>query len=269
MQLPVSAEILLDARWITLLALAAVFLDSLLPVMPSGTLVIAASLALPQATLPLSLLLLAVATASLLGDLVVMLLARHGSEWTHARLARHPSWVRASDTLQCTLTTRMGRSAVAARFVPGGRTLLDITVGTSPAPMGPFVSWSAASGLLWAGYLITIGQLGSHWFATDWLSLAVSVAATAVIGSCVARVFRRRTGHPGTTTTAPDPRGATAHGAPAALEGDAPSASLPRRAAVHAGRLRYGSARRARQRSIREASSNCMNSKKSAVSASR
>ncbi|WP_371681545.1 DedA family protein [Streptomyces sp. NBC_01276] len=191
MQPDMNAGTLPLSWWILALALAAVFGDSLLPVLPSGTLVVAAAAWTAQHHIPPVLPVLAVAAASFLGDLALVLLARRGSSWLHTRLDRHPAWRQATTRLQGGLARHAGRVALAARFVPAGRTVLDIALGTSPALRPRQMGWSALAGLLWAAYLVTLGHLGNRWFDTAWLGLAVSVGATVAVSTLATRMITR------------------------------------------------------------------------------
>ncbi|MBW5485243.1 DedA family protein [Streptomyces bambusae] len=192
MQPDMSVDTVPLSWWILALALAAVFGDSLLPMLPSGTLVVAASAWTAQHRITPVLPVLAVAAASFLGDLALILLARRGTTWVHARLERRPAWRQATERIQGGLAHRMGRVALAARFVPAGRTVLDIALGTSPALRPRHLTWSALAGLLWAAYLVGLGHLGTRWFDTAWLGLAVSVCATVAVSTLIARMATRR-----------------------------------------------------------------------------
>lgn len=173
---------LISSPLILAVALIAVFLDALVPVMPSGTLVLAASLWATTQEVSAVALAGPVAVASVLGDLLVVRLAQ-------GRTLKRPGVAAAAGRLEQALADRLGRTTVAARFVPGGRTVLAVAVGTTTVSRRHYLAWSAAGGLLWAGYLTGLGSLNTLWFDTAWLGFAVSVAATLVIGTCLARAL--------------------------------------------------------------------------------
>lgn len=183
-----STDLFLDSPLIIVIALIAVFGDALLPFLPSGTLVLAASLWVTTHEAGPLWLTAAVAAASVLGDLLVVRLAQ-------GRLRRRPSPAAAARRLEGALREQLGRTTVAARFVPGGRTVLAVAVGASDTSGVSGVSqlrylgWSAAGGVLWAAYLTGLGHLNSLWFDTAWLGFAVSVLASLVIGACLARAL--------------------------------------------------------------------------------
>nr|AUV64146.1 hypothetical protein [Streptomyces citricolor] len=194
-----GAIALIGPAWICVLALFAVLGDALLPFLPSGTLVILAVLRTSQVAGAPVLLALGVALASFLGDLLLLSLARRGASLVDRRLAGKPQLAASVEHVQQSLSGRSPGAAAAmvvvARFVPAGRTVLDLAVGYSPDQSRSFLRWSALAAVVWAGYIVTLGWLNSHWFDTAWLSLAVSCCAATAISTAVARVIRRRRRH--------------------------------------------------------------------------
>ncbi|MFB7663782.1 DedA family protein [Kitasatospora sp. NPDC056138] len=191
---------LIGPAWICVLALCAVLGDAFLPFLPSGTLVILAVLRTSQVAGAPILLALGVATASFLGDLLLLALARRGAPLVDRRLAGKPQLAASVERVQQSLSDRGARTGAAmviiARFVPGGRTVLDLAVGHSPEQSRNFLRWSALAAVIWAGYIVTLGWLNSHWFNTAWLSLAVSCCAATTISAAVAQVIRRHRRQP-------------------------------------------------------------------------
>ncbi|GAB7182999.1 hypothetical protein ATKI12_2830 [Kitasatospora sp. Ki12] len=185
----------IGSSWICALALVAVLGDALLPFIPSGTLVILAVLKTAQINGAPLMLGLGVAVASFLGDVLLLHLARRGAPVLHRRLARRPKLAASVARVQEALVERPHGTAAAmvviARFVPAGRTVLDVAIGHSPAHPHRFLHWSALAALVWAAYIVTLGWLNSHWFNTAWLSLVVSCAAATAISTAIARIVRR------------------------------------------------------------------------------
>ncbi|MFE7561783.1 DedA family protein [Kitasatospora sp. NPDC057500] len=186
---------LVGSSWICALALCAVLGDAFLPFLPSGTLVILAVLKTAQIDGAPLMLGLGVATASFLGDLLLLRLARRGAPMVSRRLEHRPKLAASVTRVQQALDGRTTRAAAAmvvvARFVPAGRTVLDLAIGHSPAHPHRFLRWSALAAMIWAAYIVTLGWLNSHWFDTAWLSLAVSCAAATAVSTAIARVVRR------------------------------------------------------------------------------
>lgn len=191
-----EAASVIGPAWICGLALCAVLGDAFLPFLPSGTLVILAVLRTAQFDGAPVLLALGVALASFLGDLALLSLARRGAPLVHRRLAHRPELAASVERVQRHLSGKTSRASAAvviiARFVPAGRTVLDLAMGHAPEHPRTYLRWSALAAVVWAAYIVTLGWLNSHWFNTAWLSLAVSCAAATAISSAVAQVIRRR-----------------------------------------------------------------------------
>ncbi|GAA2745556.1 MULTISPECIES: DedA family protein [Kitasatospora] len=191
-----NAIAVIGPAWICALALLAVLGDALLPFLPSGSLVILAVLRTSHTNGSPLLLALGVATASFLGDLLLLTMARRGAPAVRRRLEHRPKLAASVERVQRSFAGRTTRRAAAlvivARFVPAGRTVLDLAVGHSPDRSRPFLRWSAVAAVLWAGYIVSLGWLNSHWFDTFWLSFAISCAAATAISSAIAQVIRRR-----------------------------------------------------------------------------
>ncbi|TQF05270.1 hypothetical protein E6W39_27335 [Kitasatospora acidiphila] len=186
---------LMTSSWFCVVAVLAVLGDAFLPFLPSGTLVILAVLKTSHSTQAPFLLAAAVAVASFLGDVLLLAAARRGGRLLRRRLSRSPQLAADVRRVQRSLESRTSRAAAAvvivARFVPGGRTVLDLAIGHSANRSRTFLHWCAVSALVWACYIVTLGWLDSHWFNTTWLSLAVSCAAATAISTAVARLVRR------------------------------------------------------------------------------
>jgi membrane protein DedA with SNARE-associated domain len=181
----------LGSSWIFFAALLAVFSDAFVPFVPSGTVVVAAVLESGETHTPLPVLIGGVALASFAADLVLLRLARRGAGRARRWLERRAGTADAAASVLRTLERKTARTVVVARFVPGGRSVLDLAVGTAAKPPRRFIRWSAVSASVWATYIVGMGWLNEHAFNTFWLSFAVSCAATTTISAFVARRVAR------------------------------------------------------------------------------
>jgi membrane protein DedA with SNARE-associated domain len=187
-----AALALLASSWFFIAALLAVMSDAFIPVVPSGTLVIAATLHASETHTSPVLLAVGVAIASFSGDLLLLKFARRAASWAQRRLERKPGAASATAHVLEALETKRARTIVTARFVPGGRSVLDLAVGTASTPPQRFLRWSAVSAAVWATYIVGLGFLNEHTFNTTWLSFAVSCLAATAISAVVARVVQRQ-----------------------------------------------------------------------------
>ena len=187
-----SAAALFGSSWICIVALLAVVCDAFMPLIPDGTLVIAATL--DAANTHVSPLLLApgVALASFTGDLLLLRVARRARGWAQRRLNRSPGAATATETVLDALENKQARTILLFRFVSGGRSVLDLTAGTAARRPRHYLRWSAISSTVWATYIVGLGYLDARTFNTSWLSFAVSCLAATVVSVLIARVVQRQ-----------------------------------------------------------------------------
>ncbi|MEY9849140.1 membrane protein DedA with SNARE-associated domain [Streptacidiphilus sp. BW17] len=177
--------------WFLIVALLAVFSDAFVPFVPSATIVVAAALESNENHLPLPFVGCGVAAASFAADLVLLNVARRGAGRARRWIARRAGTADAAASVLEALEQKPGRTVVVARFVPGGRSVLDLAAGTAERPPARFVQWSAVSAVVWATYIIAMGWLNEDAFRTAWLSVAVSFLATTTVSAFVARHVTR------------------------------------------------------------------------------
>ncbi|WKX70113.1 DedA family protein [Streptomyces sp. XD-27] len=206
---------LTNTPWIYALIGLSVLLDVFLPVLPSGVLVItaataaagttadvvgAASAARVESVLPDMLgLVLCAATASVVGDMVAYRLAWRGSDRLDRAIARSRRLTAAQEKLGTALDNGGGPLVVVARFAPAGRSVVSLSAGAAHRRVTEFLPWSAAAGLAWAAYSVSLGYFGGQWLGATWLSTGVSVLALFAAGAGAVYVVKR----PGAAADAP------------------------------------------------------------------
>ncbi|MET0327123.1 MAG: VTT domain-containing protein [Ilumatobacteraceae bacterium] len=161
--------------------------DSVLPLVPSEAVVVAASaIGGPAATLGV---VASVALGALAGDVFVHVLGRRAH---HTRLGRwlgRRRWGSGGPG-------RTGRSGAAVvvwgRFVPGGRTLVSFVSGATGMRWRTYLPAAAAGSLLWAVFVTSLGRIGSHMGVSTPVSIAIGVAIGLVVCPLVAMAAGRR-----------------------------------------------------------------------------
>ncbi|MDX3453490.1 VTT domain-containing protein [Streptomyces sp. ME02-8801-2C] len=204
-----SVGSLTGTPWIYALVGVSVLFDVLVPVLPSGVLVITAATAaagtgaatgqVPQEVPDILALTLCAATASVLGDLVAYRLAWHGGARLDRAIARSRRLTNAQERLGQALAHSGGILVVVARFAPAGRSVVSLGAGAAHRRVGEFLPWSIVAGLAWAAYSVALGYFGGQLMGATWLATGVSVAALFGAGSGAAFLMRRPrvTGAPG------------------------------------------------------------------------
>ncbi|MDX3061387.1 hypothetical protein EES45_24850 [Streptomyces sp. ADI97-07] len=199
-----SMGALTGSPWIYAVVALSVLLDVLLPVLPSGVLVIAAATAAAGTTTvtatageatrqvpSLLVLVLSAATASVLGDFLAYRLAWRGGERLDRAIARSRRLTTAQARLGAALSRGGGALVVIARFAPAGRSVVSLGAGAAHRRAKDFLPWSALAGVAWAGYSVGLGYFGGQWLGATWLGTAVSVLALFLAGALAALVVRR------------------------------------------------------------------------------
>lgn len=194
---------LLYAPWVYVLIGLSVLLDVFLPLLPSGVIVITAAAfaagqtaagvaGLSGAPLPeVCALVVCASGASVLGDLLVYALARHGSARFDRAVARSRRLTSAQERLGHVLARGVGPLVVLARFAPAGRSVMSLAAGAARRRAREFLPWSALAGLTWAAYSVALGYFGAHWLGATWVATAVSVGALFGAGAGAAFLMRR------------------------------------------------------------------------------
>ncbi|MFZ0088722.1 MAG: DedA family protein [Solirubrobacteraceae bacterium] len=164
------------SAWTYLLVLGVCAGDAVLPLFPSETVVITASVLAAQGKLNIALVVPAAAIGALIGDNTAYWLGRGGlsritdrllgSEknqerlrWARGQLRRHGAWI-----------------IIIGRFIPGGRTATTYVSGTLEMPWKRrFLPFDSIAAVLWAAYASALGYFGGSAFQNNlWVPLLVA-----------------------------------------------------------------------------------------------
>jgi membrane-associated protein len=170
---------------------AAVALDSLLPIAPGEAMMIAAGVLAANDDLILPLVILAGALGSLLGDN-----ASYGLGATLGRRAERRlfSSGRARERVEWARRQLRERGAViivAARFIPGGRTATTFSAGALAMPWRRFFAIDAVAACLWAVYIALLGYFGGATFEEDLWKPLLAAGAVAALVAAAGELVRR------------------------------------------------------------------------------
>ncbi|MEV0317794.1 DedA family protein [Streptomyces sp. NPDC050658] len=192
---------LTGSPWIYAVVAVSVLFDVVLPVLPSGVLVITAATAaaaagtgtghVPDGVPDILILLLSAATASVIGDLAVYRLAWRGGDRLDRAIARSRRLTTAQERLGTALSRGGGALVIIARFAPAGRSIVSLAAGAAHRKVHEFLPWSALAGVAWAGYSVALGYFGGQWLGATWLATGVSLLALFGAGAAAAFLVRR------------------------------------------------------------------------------
>jgi membrane-associated protein len=172
-----------SSQWYFLVIIFVVaYLDSVVPIVPSETMVIVGGVAAGQGEQSLLLVILAGAVGAGLGDNTAYLIGARMSGVVERRAERSPKLERRLAWADEQIQIRGGPLLVTARFIPGGRTALTVSSGITHQPKPWFVGWIAVAVSIWATYAAVLGYVfGDTFDHTTALILAFG-AALAVNG---------------------------------------------------------------------------------------
>jgi membrane protein DedA with SNARE-associated domain len=169
---------------------AIALLDSVIPVVPSETLVIVGGVAAGRGDQFLPLVIAAGALGAFAGDNLAYQLGRSAEDWLRRTIFRTEAGAKRLEWATRQLEVRGGLLLVTARFIPGGRTAVTIASGVTGQPRRRFVAFDALAATIWATYAALLGFIGGRTFE-DNHTLAFGVAfGLAVTGTVLIEVGR-------------------------------------------------------------------------------
>lgn len=170
-----------SSRWYFLLIIFAVaYLDSVVPIVPSETMVIVGGVAAGVGQQPLALVILAGAVGAALGDNTAYVVGARLSGLIRRRAERSPKLERRLEWANQQIALRGGPLLVTARFIPGGRTALTVSCGITHQPKRWFVAWILVAVSIWATYAAVLGYVFGDTFDHTTALILAFVTALAI-----------------------------------------------------------------------------------------
>ncbi|MGD9751783.1 MAG: DedA family protein [Acidimicrobiia bacterium] len=166
--------------WFLLIVFVIAFLDSVIPVVPSETLVIIGGVAAGQGDQVLPMVIACGAFGAFLGDNAAYQLGVSAEGFLRRTLFRGDKGAKRLDWASRQLETRGGLLLLTARFIPGGRTAITVSSGVTRQPRRRFALYDLLACAIWATYAGTLGFFGGKTFA-DNHTLAFIVAFAAAL----------------------------------------------------------------------------------------
>ena len=172
--------------WFLLIIFAVALLDSVIPIVPGETTVIAGGVAAGAGNQTLALVILAGALGAFFGDNLAYTIGHRFEPRVRARAARRPGRAERLDQSARQIRKRGGALLITARFIPGGRTIMTMSCGLTRQPRRWFAGWVAVAAVIWATYAAGLGYLFGQAFEDDhaiafWLALGTALGITASI----------------------------------------------------------------------------------------
>ncbi len=180
-----------------LIVFAAAATDVLAPLIPSETIVIAASVLAAQGDLLIWVIVPAAALGAFLGDNVSYLLGRKVGDPLARRFFRGEKAIARVRWAEGAIRERGAFLIVIGRFIPGGRTATTFAAGTLEMPYRRFLVADGCAALVWSLYVSMLGYLGGASFEDNlWLPLLIALGVATLVAAAAEawRRFQRRRG---------------------------------------------------------------------------
>jgi membrane-associated protein len=179
-----------DSPWFLGAIFVVALLDSVIPLVPSETLVIVGGVAAGRGDQLLPLVIAAGALGAFAGDNLAYQLGKSAEGWLRRTVFRSEAGARKLEWATRQLEIRGGLLLVTARFIPGGRTAVTIASGVTRQPRRRFMLYDAIASTLWATYAALLGYIGGRTFENNH-TLAFGVAfGLAVTGTVIIETVR-------------------------------------------------------------------------------
>jgi membrane-associated protein len=169
-----------------LAAFAIALLDSVIPVVPSETMLIVGGVAAGAGEQKLGFVILVGALGAFAGDNLAYQLGHSYESGIRRILFRGESGEKRLDWATRQLAKRGGPLLITARFIPGGRTAVTVASGVTHQPRRRFMIWDAIAATIWATYASLLGYIGGRTFEDNHtraflFAFALAIGATLLI----------------------------------------------------------------------------------------
>ena len=164
-----------SSPWFYVIIFVVAALDSVLPIVPSETLVIIGGVSAGLGNLWIPLVIVVAASGAFIGDNLSYFIGREASDWVMRRQTRTEKGARRMASIVEQVHERGGLLLITARFVPGGRTAVTLSCGITKQPRRWFIGWAVAAAVIWGNYAALLGFIGGKTFE-DNHTLAFAIA---------------------------------------------------------------------------------------------
>ncbi|MFM9138645.1 MAG: DedA family protein [Actinomycetota bacterium] len=179
-----------SSPWFYVIIYVIAVLDSVLPIVPSETLVIIGGVSAGLGDLSIVLVILAAGLGAFTGDNMSYLIGRQASVTVTRRYERTEKGKKRLDTVIHQIHDRGGLLLITARFIPGGRTILTLSCGITRQDRKWYATWIGIAATIWALYASLLGFIGGKTFEENHTLAFIVAFATAVSVTVVIEVVR-------------------------------------------------------------------------------
>ncbi|PZF96999.1 DedA family protein [Micromonospora deserti] len=187
----------MSSPWVYLAIFAIAVVDGFFPVVPSETAVITAGVFAASGQPELVTVIVVAAAGALTGDHVSYAIGRTGGARLLDRLPASGRRRAGVEWARRGIALRGGLILAVARYIPGGRTAVTLTMGAVGFPRRRFLAFDALAAASWGSYSALVGYLGGLAFERDpvrglLFGLGLALTVTLVVEVVRWRIRRRR-----------------------------------------------------------------------------
>jgi len=153
-----------DSYWFYVIIFVIAVLDSVIPIVPSETLVIIGGVSAGSGSLSLALVMACAFGGAFIGDHMSYFLGRRASDLITRRYERTEKGKHRLASVIHQIHERGGLLLITARFIPGGRTILTLACGITKQDRKWFTGWIIAATAIWSTYASLLGFIGGKNF---------------------------------------------------------------------------------------------------------
>ena len=179
-----------SSPWFYAIIFVIAVLDSVLPIVPSETLVIIGGVSAGLGNLWIPVVIVVAATGAFIGDNMSYLIGREASDWVMRRQTRTERGATRMAKIVEQVHERGGLLLITARFIPGGRTILTLSCGITRQDRKWYATWIGIAATIWALYASLLGFIGGKTFEENHTLAFIVAFATAVSVTVVIEVVR-------------------------------------------------------------------------------
>ena len=176
--------------WFLGIIFAVALLDSVVPIVPSETMVIIGGVAAGAGYHSLLLVIVCGAVGAFIGDNTAYAIGANLTDWVQRLVATRPKQQHRLNWAEQQIRVRGGLLLITARFIPGGRTALTVSCGVTRQPRPWFVAWIAVAVVIWATYAALLGYLGGKAFQDDHTRAFLVAFGAAIAATVLLEVLR-------------------------------------------------------------------------------
>lgn len=178
-----------DGPWFLLVVFLVALFDSVIPLVPSESLVIVGGVAAGSGDQYLIAVIAAGALGAFAGDNLAYQIGLSQEARLRQTLFRSEAGRKRLEWATNQLEERGGLLLITARFIPGGRTAVTIACGVTRQPRRRFMIYDGIAAVIWATYAALLGYIGGKTFEDNHtlafgiaFGMAVSVTILVEVG---------------------------------------------------------------------------------------